>query len=105
MGAHSLSRHRALQFPGVSWRVAVVPPAAVAEAEAMGNASRAAAHLARNTRQAVLRVSGSSRWRDGLRAAACYAPHLVCHFLFSDSVLSCLPTVGCGSAPCASAPA
>ncbi|PNW79659.1 hypothetical protein CHLRE_08g361950v5 [Chlamydomonas reinhardtii] len=46
----------ALQFPGVSWRVAVVPPAAVAEAEAMGNASRAAAHLARNTRQAVLRL-------------------------------------------------
>ncbi|KAG2426216.1 hypothetical protein HXX76_013197 [Chlamydomonas incerta] len=46
----------ALQFPGVSWRVAVVPPAAVAEAEAMGNSSRAAAHLARNTRQAVLRL-------------------------------------------------
>ncbi|KAG2436028.1 hypothetical protein HYH02_011740 [Chlamydomonas schloesseri] len=46
----------ALQFPGLSWRVAVVPPAAVAEAEAMGNASRAAAHLARNTRQAVLRL-------------------------------------------------
>ncbi|KAG2426213.1 hypothetical protein HXX76_013194 [Chlamydomonas incerta] len=46
----------ALQFPGVSWRVAVVAPAAVAEAEAMGNASRAAAHLARNTRQAVLRL-------------------------------------------------
>ncbi|KAG2426217.1 hypothetical protein HXX76_013198 [Chlamydomonas incerta] len=46
----------ALQFPGVSWRVAVVPPAAVAEAEAMGSTSRAAAHLARNTRQAVLRL-------------------------------------------------
>jgi hypothetical protein len=49
---------RALQFPGIAWRVSVVPPAAVAEAEAMGNVSRAAAHLARNTRQAVLRVSG-----------------------------------------------
>ncbi|KAG2495798.1 hypothetical protein HYH03_006041 [Edaphochlamys debaryana] len=60
----------ALQTPGASWRVAVVPPSAAAEAAAMGNPERAAALLARRTKQAVLRLDvalpGSGAPADGL---------------------------------------
>ncbi|KAG2492488.1 hypothetical protein HYH03_009153 [Edaphochlamys debaryana] len=46
----------ALQNPGMSWRVTVVPPTAASEAAAMGNERRAAAHIASLTRSAVLRL-------------------------------------------------
>ncbi|KAG2492486.1 hypothetical protein HYH03_009151 [Edaphochlamys debaryana] len=46
----------ALETPGISWRVTVVPPTAAAEAAAMGNEARAAAHIASLTRAAVLRL-------------------------------------------------
>ncbi|EFJ51253.1 hypothetical protein VOLCADRAFT_87875 [Volvox carteri f. nagariensis] len=45
-----------LQSPGVSWRVNVVPPSASVEAATMGSQERAAAVLARRTKQAVLRL-------------------------------------------------
>ncbi|KAG2488727.1 hypothetical protein HYH03_012727 [Edaphochlamys debaryana] len=49
----------ALQTPGISWRVFVVPPSAAAEAAAMGNPERSAALLARRTKQAILRLDVS----------------------------------------------
>ncbi|KAG2488728.1 hypothetical protein HYH03_012728 [Edaphochlamys debaryana] len=60
----------ALQTPGISWRVSVVPPSAAAEAAAMGNPERAAALLARRTKQAILRLDvslpGSGTQAQGL---------------------------------------
>ncbi|GIM07919.1 hypothetical protein Vretimale_11958 [Volvox reticuliferus] len=45
-----------LQTPGVSWRVNVVPPSASVEAATMGSPERAAAVLARRTKQGVLKL-------------------------------------------------